>query len=44
VAALVGAAALSQGLSLRDVLAIAFVVAASTGALAAAARVRATAQ
>jgi inner membrane transporter RhtA len=44
VAALVGAAALSQGLSLQDVLAIAFVVAASTGALAAAARVRATAQ
>ena len=44
VAALVGAAALSQGLSLRDVVAIAFVVAASTGALAAAARVRATAQ
>ena len=39
-----GAAALSQGLSLRDVVAIAFVVAASTGALAAAARVRATAQ
>jgi inner membrane transporter RhtA len=44
VAALVGAAALSQGLSLRDVVAIAFVVAASTGALAAAARVRATSQ
>ncbi len=44
VAALVGAAALSQGLSLRDVVAIAFVVAASTGALAAAARVRAAAQ
>ena len=44
VAALVGAAALSQGLSLRDVVAIAFVVAASTGALAAAARVRVTAQ
>jgi len=44
VAALVGAAALSQGLSLPDVVAIAFVVAASTGALAAAARVRVTAQ
>jgi inner membrane transporter RhtA len=44
VAALVGAAALSQGLSLRDVVAIVFVVAASTGALAAAARVRVTAQ
>ena len=44
VAALVGAAVLSQGLGLRDVVAIAFVVAASTGALAAAARVRATAQ
>lgn len=43
-AALVGAALLSQGLGLRDVVAIAFVVAASTGALAAAARVRATAQ
>jgi inner membrane transporter RhtA len=38
VAALVGAAALSQGLSLRDVVAIACVVAASAGALAAAAR------
>ena len=44
VAALVGAAVLGQGLGLRDVVAIAFVVAASTGALAAAARVRATAQ
>ena len=44
VAALVGAAVLAQGLGLRDVVAIAFVVAASTGALAAAARVRATAQ
>jgi inner membrane transporter RhtA len=39
VAALVGAAALSQGLGPRDVVAIACVVAASTGALAAAARV-----
>lgn len=38
VAALVGAAALSQGLSIRDVVAIACVVAASAGALAAAAR------
>jgi inner membrane transporter RhtA len=38
IAALVGAAALSQGLSLRDVVAIACVVAASAGALAAAAR------
>jgi inner membrane transporter RhtA len=44
VAALVGAAALSQGLSPRDVVAIAFVVAASTGALAAAARVGGAAQ
>jgi inner membrane transporter RhtA len=41
VAALVGAAVLSQGLGLRDVLAIACVVAASAGALAAAARVSA---
>jgi inner membrane transporter RhtA len=41
VAALVGAALLSQGLGVRDVVAIALVVAASTGALAAAARVRA---
>jgi inner membrane transporter RhtA len=41
VAALVGAAVLSQGLDARDVLAIACVVAASTGALASAARVRA---
>jgi inner membrane transporter RhtA len=41
VAALVGAAVLSQGLGLRDVVAIAFVIAASTGALAAAARARA---
>jgi inner membrane transporter RhtA len=40
VAALVGAAALSQGLGPRDLVAIACVVAASTGALAAAARVR----
>jgi inner membrane transporter RhtA len=38
VAALVGAAVLSQGLPLRHVVAIACVVAASTGALAAAAR------
>jgi inner membrane transporter RhtA len=44
VAALVGAVVLSQGLGLRDVVAIAFVVAASTGALAAAARVRVAAQ
>ena len=41
IAALVGAAVLSQGLGLRDVVAIACVVAASTGALAAAARARA---
>ncbi len=41
VAALVGAAVLSQGLSLRDVVAIACVVAASAGALAAAARAQA---
>jgi inner membrane transporter RhtA len=41
VAALVGAAALSQGLGLRDAIAIACVVAASTGALASAARARA---
>jgi threonine/homoserine efflux transporter RhtA len=38
-AALVGAAALGQGLGVRDVVAIACVVAASTGALASAARV-----
>jgi inner membrane transporter RhtA len=38
VAALVGAAVLSQGLALRDLIAIGCVVAASTGALAAAAR------
>jgi threonine/homoserine efflux transporter RhtA len=37
-AALVGAAVLSQGLPLRHVVAIACVVAASTGALAAAGR------
>jgi inner membrane transporter RhtA len=41
VAALVGAAVLSQGLPLRDVVAIALVIAATTGALAAAARVAA---
>jgi len=41
VAALVGAAVLSQGLGVRDVIAIACVVAASTGALAAASRARA---
>jgi inner membrane transporter RhtA len=41
VAALVGAAVLSQGLGARDALAIACVVAASTGALGAAARARA---
>jgi inner membrane transporter RhtA len=41
IAALVGAAVLSQGLSLLDALAIACVVAASTGALAAAGRARA---
>jgi inner membrane transporter RhtA len=41
IAALVGAAVLSQGLGARDVVAIACVVAASTGALAAAARARA---
>ena len=41
VAALVGAAVLSQGLGARDVVAIAFVVAASAGALASAARVSA---
>jgi inner membrane transporter RhtA len=40
VAALVGAALLSQGLGLRDVIAIACVIAASTGALAAVARLR----
>jgi inner membrane transporter RhtA len=42
VAALVGAAVLSQGLGVRDVVAIACVVAASAGALASAARVRAS--
>ena len=41
VAALVGAAVLSQGLGARDVVAIALVVAASAGALASAARVSA---
>ncbi|HET6174280.1 MAG TPA: EamA family transporter [Gaiellales bacterium] len=41
VAALVGAAVLSQGLGARDIVAIAFVIAAGTGALASAARVRA---
>jgi inner membrane transporter RhtA len=41
VAALVGAAVLSQGLAARDVLAIACVVAASTGALASASAARA---
>jgi inner membrane transporter RhtA len=41
VAALVGAAVLSQGLGLRDAFAIACVVAASSGALASAARARA---